>query len=213
MTATTGFGYFKSVLLGGWSLQMLIAGSIAFNALYLQQSRHPAPFYTTRLSTADAILPTVPARTTVHSVQDKLLRIGFYSGSLDGIAGPETEAAIIRFERAARLPVTGRISQSLLASLDLALKPQSQAGPNENAGAADSVERTEALPDPMVAAVQKALSDAAYGPLVSDGIIGSRTIDAINRFQLDQGMTVTSKMDDNLIARLIEIGAMGAGQM
>lgn len=62
--------------------------------------------------------------------------------------------------------------------------------------------------DPLTLAIQQALADAAYGPLSVDGIAGQQTADAIRRFQLDQGMAVTGKIDDALISRLISVGAM-----
>ena len=62
--------------------------------------------------------------------------------------------------------------------------------------------------DPIVLAIQQALADAAYGPVAIDGISGRQTTDAIRRFQLDQGMPVTGKINDNLITRLISVGAM-----
>ena len=62
--------------------------------------------------------------------------------------------------------------------------------------------------DPVTLAIQQALADAAYGPLTVDGIAGRETADAIRRFQLDQGMAVTGKIDDALISRLVSVGAM-----
>lgn len=62
--------------------------------------------------------------------------------------------------------------------------------------------------DPVVLAIQKALAEAAYGPVAVDGISGRQTEDAIRRFQLDQGLPVTGQIDDDLITRLISVGAM-----
>ena len=210
---TTGLNFFdiKRALLGGWSLLILIGATIAFNALFMQQARHPAPFYATRIAAGDTGRPATPAKATVRSVQIALKELGFYSGSLDGIAGAETELAITRFERAARLPVTARADEALLASLKHALAPQMQARPHGAVGPAGPATEKAPAPDPIVAVVQEALSDAAYGPLTGDGIMGRRTIDAISRFQLDQGMAVNGKIDDALIARLIDIGAMDGG--
>jgi len=62
--------------------------------------------------------------------------------------------------------------------------------------------------DPIVLAIQQALADAAYGPVTIDGVAGQQTADAIRRFQLDQGLSVTGEIDDRLISRLISVGAM-----
>ena len=212
---TTGMIFIdiKRALLSGWSLLILISATIAFNALFMQQVVHPAPFYATRIAAADAGQPATPVKATIRSVQTALKELGFYSGSLDGIVGPETKGAITRFEHAARLPVTGRADEVLLARLNHALSPQTQARPHGAAVRTDTpAKATAPLPDPMVAVIQQALSDAAYGPLTADGIMGARTVDAISRFQLDQGMAVTGAVDDALIARLIEIGALDGGR-
>jgi peptidoglycan hydrolase-like protein with peptidoglycan-binding domain len=212
MTIGMNFIYIKRALLSGWSLLILIGATIAFNALFMQQARHPAPFYATRTAVSDAVQPAAPSRATIRSVQTALKKLGFYSGSLDGVAGPETEVAVTRFERAARLAVTGRADEALLAKLNHALTPQVQAGHH---GVAENIGPPKAKappPDPMVVVIQKALSDAAYGPLTADGVMGRQTIDAISRFQLDQGMSVTGALDDAMIARLIEIGAMDGGR-
>ncbi len=62
--------------------------------------------------------------------------------------------------------------------------------------------------DPVVLAIQQALADAAYGPVTVDGIAGEQTAKAIRRFQLDQGLAVTGRIDGELISRLVSVGAM-----
>ena len=212
MTTEMNFIDIKRVLLSGWSLLILIGAAIAFNALSMQQARHPAPFYATRSAVVDTGQRAMPAKATIRSVQAALKELGFYSGSVDGVAGPETEMAIIRFQRAARLAVTGRADETVLAKLHHALTPQARPQSGSAAGTAGPAKEKAPPPDPMVAAIQAALSDAAYGPLTADGVMGRRTSDAISRFQLDQGMMVTGALDDALVTRLIEIGAMDGGR-
>ena len=213
MTIGMNFLDFKRVLFSGWSLLILIGVTIAFNALFMQQALHPAPFYTTRIAAGDIGQPATPTKATIRSVQTALKEFGFYSGSVDGVVGPETGAAIKRFEHAARLPVTGRADAALLARVEHALASQTRTRSRGTAATtATPAKVTPPPPDPMVAVIQESLSDAAYGPLTADGIMGSRTVDAISRFQLDQGMTVTGTVDDALITRLIETGAMDGGR-
>lgn len=210
MNSGMSFHHIKRGILSGWSLLILIGATIAFNALVMQQTRHPAPFYATRIAPGDT---GQPAKATIRSIQTALHDLGYYSASLDSIAGPETVAAINRFESAARFPVTGKADAALLARLNHALTLKTGIQPHGAAVKSTAPPKAKALPpDPMVAVVQEALSDAAYGPLTADGFMGGRTLDAISRFQLDQGMTVTGKVDDALIARLIEIGAMDGGR-
>jgi len=68
--------------------------------------------------------PYVERRVTVYThgggiaeVQRMLKHEGFYTGSIDGIIGPETRAAIRAFQASHGLRVTGRIDASLMHSL------------------------------------------------------------------------------------------------
>ena len=56
---------------------------------------------------------------TVAAVQQRLGRLGYYRGALDGVIGPQTRAAIAAFESRNGLAVDGTISGPLLDSLGL----------------------------------------------------------------------------------------------
>ena len=55
----------------------------------------------------------------VVNVQATLANLGYYNGAADGVFGPMTSAAISSYQVDNGLPVTGRISPSLLESLGL----------------------------------------------------------------------------------------------
>lgn len=57
---------------------------------------------------------------TVAAVQRRLARGGYYHGSIDGVIGPGTRAAIRAFERNNGLPVDGVIDPQLLRTMGLA---------------------------------------------------------------------------------------------
>ena len=57
---------------------------------------------------------------TVAAVQQRLGRLGYYHGTVDGVMGPQTRNAIAAFESRNGLGVDGTISRSLLNSLGLA---------------------------------------------------------------------------------------------
>jgi hypothetical protein len=57
---------------------------------------------------------------TVAAVQRRLARGGYYHGSVDGVIGPGTRAAIRAFERNNGLPVDGLIDPQLLRTMGLA---------------------------------------------------------------------------------------------
>ena len=56
---------------------------------------------------------------TVAAVQQRLGRLGYYRGAVDGVVGPQTRGAIAAFESRNGLAVDGTISRPLLDSLGL----------------------------------------------------------------------------------------------
>lgn len=54
----------------------------------------------------------------LRNIQSKLSRLGFYLGDIDGLYGPQTEAAINSFQNVYALPVTGVTDRRTLATLD-----------------------------------------------------------------------------------------------
>jgi hypothetical protein len=56
---------------------------------------------------------------TIEAVQADLERLGYYSGSIDGVFGPSTRDAVARYQIANHLNVTGSLSPDLLQSLGL----------------------------------------------------------------------------------------------
>jgi TPR repeat protein len=57
----------------------------------------------------------------VAEAQRLLAKLGYKPGPVDGIAGPRTLAAIRAFEQSIGLPVTGRVTQALIARMAFAL--------------------------------------------------------------------------------------------
>ena len=184
----------------------LICGSIASNALLLQHGRHPAPLFATRGGAPAPKAATVPGDMVVQAVQQQLASAGYYDGPVDGVAGPQTRAAILAFERRTGLRETGVATAELITGIQswAARGPRSVATEPPGPQAA-------ATADPKVALVQAALARAAYGPLSADGVFGKQSHDAIVRFQLDQGMPLTGAIDEALVKRLKAVGAMDGG--
>jgi hypothetical protein len=56
---------------------------------------------------------------TVQAVQTRLLNLGYYNGSIDGVFGPSTRDAVAKFQIANQLNVTGSLSSDTLQSLGL----------------------------------------------------------------------------------------------
>jgi len=192
-----------AALAGGGFL--LIAAGIFANALYLQSGRHPSPLFATR--TEPELPAAQPAQpdALVQAVQAALRDAGLYGGAVDGIAGPQTSAAILAFEeRAGRNPV-GAATPDLLDAILAAAAPLSAATPDP----ARPQDIAAVAADPRVAQVQQALSRAAYGQIVADGVMGPQTEDAIRRFQADHGLPATGEISDALLVELRAAGALG----
>lgn len=66
---------------------------------------------------AGAAAKPVAPRPLVIDIQRELLRRGYYDGSIDGVVGSRTEAAIRDFEQAAGLAPTGEPTDAILKSI------------------------------------------------------------------------------------------------
>jgi peptidoglycan hydrolase-like protein with peptidoglycan-binding domain len=172
-----------------------VGAGIAVNALFLQSGPHPAPLFAEPGGTPAAMEPDP----LVVAAQRELSRTGYYEGPIDGIPGPRTEAAILRFERAAGVATTGAIGPGLVRA---ASTPEQREPPH------DASEARVQLSTDRVAAIQHALALAAYGPLPADGIVGPQTREAIRRFQAHHGLPVTGELTDSLVVELRAVGVL-----
>jgi peptidoglycan hydrolase-like protein with peptidoglycan-binding domain len=161
-------------------------------------------------------------------VQRELARLGLYSGAIDGKSGPRTSAAVAAYERAAGLQVTGQASAALLQAMKQPLPKPQVAIPVQTAPGADPIaaaldQREQQRADSIAAQqetqaeqqmhqnyriVQSALNRMGYASLPVDGNASAATSDAIRRFELDNGLPITGEASDDLIARMIAIGAI-----
>jgi hypothetical protein len=60
----------------------------------------------------------------VADVQQDLRRLGYYSGMVDGTLGPETEAAIQRYQMEHQQHVTGLLDRGMLSQLGILTRPR-----------------------------------------------------------------------------------------
>jgi len=64
--------------------------------------------------------PVEVSRASVSAAQRALHRKGFYKGSIDGVLGAETTAALREYQRNSNLVVTGRLDQATMSGLGVA---------------------------------------------------------------------------------------------
>src|SRR5882724_4204391 len=77
----------------------------------------------------------------VRDAQQRLSALGFYAGAVDGIWGPDTRAAVERFQLSRGLPVTGDLDQVTASALQAA----PQVAPQPSAAVRDTQQRLSAL--------------------------------------------------------------------
>jgi len=86
-----------------------------------------SPSRNERSTPPSSVLPSSPAiapqgevsqiRTIVRRVQMALQALGYYTGSIDGVVGSQTRAALVRFQTDYSLRVTGTITPEVLDAL------------------------------------------------------------------------------------------------
>jgi peptidoglycan hydrolase-like protein with peptidoglycan-binding domain len=185
--------------------------TILINALFMQSGPHPAPIFANRPApvSTPAAPPSpriaveikgdvAPMRSdTVAEIQRQLGKRGFFYGTPDGIYGPKTDAAIRDFEQAAHLRPSAEPNDVLLATITRSsLKAQP-------AVAARSDPIAALLgPNPRILAVQRALTDFGYGPVMPTGVYDAGTRLAIERFEKARKRPMTGQISDQLVREL-----------
>ena len=205
--------------------------TIVANAVFFQAGPHPAPILATRAIEAKPITTTAVAGTTIPlprerpdpaeaaarsaslplseaqmigDIQKGLIQLKLFSGTADGKLGPVTKAAILTYQKNAGLPQSGAVSAALLAHVTAtaggATPAMAMAAANAAAAATGERERLKA--------VQVALNHIGYGKVNVDGVMSAQTVNAIRRFELDNGLPVTGLVGEQLYKKLVDIGAI-----
>jgi peptidoglycan hydrolase-like protein with peptidoglycan-binding domain len=201
--------------------------AIVINGLLLQPGPHPAPMFTVRplpIASNDAtggIIPRLPRprpaeaesaaqaapaaarpRTEIITdVQRELVRRGFYDGTVDGIYGAKTDAAVRDFEQTSGLKPSIEPSEALLASI---VRSAAKAPPAGHAGGQDRI-ATLLTPSRQIVAIQRALSDYGYGPLKATGIYDADTRATIERFERDRKLPITGQISERVTRELVAL--------
>jgi peptidoglycan hydrolase-like protein with peptidoglycan-binding domain len=178
--------------------------------------------------------PAAESETLIREIQTVLARKGLYLGAIDGEFGALSRSAITAYEKAEGLPVTGEPSAALLERLKTAaaappaspppvvaaIPPELPSPSVATAPVQELAPRTPQGPSPQeieaelkrlrYERVQTALNRIGYGPVAVDGAPNQETINAIRRFELDNGLPISGLAGDGVVDRLIAIGALPA---
>lgn len=153
----------------------------------------------------------------VAKLQQKLIALGFYSGTVDGISGKGTRAAIDAYRKATAEmgieaePAVDNASETTASIAIPAKKPQPaekatvekvSTSPEQNAAAT----ATGGLSPAEVVRVQAGLRAFGNDMVEIDGKVGTSTKNAVSEFQKLFRLPVTGEPDSRLLAKMQEIG-------
>ncbi|MCB1489474.1 MAG: peptidoglycan-binding protein, partial [Bauldia sp.] len=157
-----------------------------------------------------------PETAVIAQLQEKLAERGLYDGKVDGISGSRTRAAIVAYQKAEGLAVTGEPTTDVLDHIntasvakaapapqpveakvpDVPVQAAAEPLPVKTVAATSSVEpdddavasAIEIATRNRYVAVQRALNKMGYGPMPEDGLPGDEVANAVRRFELDNGL-------------------------
>lgn len=124
----------------------------------------------------------------VRTVQTELNLRGYDAGPPDGVASAKTEEAVRDYQRAAKLPVDGCVTKSLVDNLHFVLPKVEK----------PLLSRAR----PVVIEAQKLLTRRGYYLGAVDGLAGPKTRAAARRFQAAAGLPATGAVDQTLVENL-----------
>ncbi|WP_158292086.1 peptidoglycan-binding domain-containing protein [Paracraurococcus ruber] len=166
----------------GWLAPLAVAALLSAPALSQQA---PSLMY---------LQPLAPAAVT--AVQEKLRQAGAYSGRPDGVWGPDSQAALERFQMTRGLVPTRDLNPATAATLGLSPSELLAAGPTAGpAPGTPAAMSTETLNPAAVRNIQQRLRALNFyqGPV--DGAWGAGTQAAIERFQQGRGLQATGQVN------------------
>jgi peptidoglycan hydrolase-like protein with peptidoglycan-binding domain len=145
----------------------------------------------------------------ITDIQRELARRGFFEGTVDGLYGPKTDAAIRDFEHAAGLKPSPEPSEVLLQAIVRSpakvAKVAAPAAPvvRPPAPVRNEVERPQ--PSKRVLAVQRVLADYGYGQIKPTGLVDAETQAAIEKFERERKLPVTGQPSDRVARELAAV--------
>lgn len=147
------------------------------------------------------------SKQTVRHVQRELKSKGFYKGRIDGIDGPQTRAALKQYQEKNNLTANGRLDVQTLKSLGVSRTGMRGEAARSVTGYAGTMYSTS-----IVKQVQTQLNDKGFYTGAVDGISGPETHQAIKRFQQQNNLRTTGRLDKQTMEALKIGGSASAVQ-
>lgn len=128
---------------------------------------------------------------TVRQAQKALHDRGFRTGGIDGQMGPQTQAALVNFQRAEKLQPTGKLDGATMKALGLRNGDASaSAGASGRYGAA------------TIRKAQETLNARGYKAGPATGEMNAATGSALRAFQKSEGLKVTGRLNPRTLKHL-----------
>ncbi|RFC68772.1 MULTISPECIES: peptidoglycan-binding domain-containing protein [Mesorhizobium] len=127
----------------------------------------------------------------LQSVQAVLKQLGYYQGDVDGLAGPNTSAAISAYQQKMGFTVSGHVDEKLLKELGIA-------------DITGSIEPPAPAPDAtaLLARIQTGLKAFGNEGIDADGRMGAKTRAGIKEFQALFGLPQTGEPDEAVYRKM-----------
>lgn len=135
------------------------------------------------------VQPVPPA--AVQVVQEHLRSAGAYGGAVDGVWGPDSAAALQRFQANHQLQATGQLNQATATALGL--DPAALLG-TQQAAAPPSIPPADTLQASSVRTIQERLRSLGFYTGNIDGVWGQSTQSAIQKFQQNRGLQPNGRL-------------------
>lgn len=133
--------------------------------------------------------------TVIGSLQKKLNKLGYLSGSIDGVYGADTVQAVKKLQKKYNIPLSGAVDEATWKIL-FNTEEKKKVGTAPIYAKGDRGKNIEWL--------QKKLKMIEYLDGEIDGIYGEDTARAVKSFQVDEGLSDTGAVDKETLDRLNE---------
>lgn len=128
----------------------------------------------------------------IQVVQELLNTLGFDAGPVDGVLGSKTKAALVRFQSGCAVlkEVLGDSEKEVLQQTAELQAPAKEGRPARK------------LSKEQIRLVQEKLKQAGFDPGPADGVMGAKTREALQKYQVSHGLSKTGTLDDKTLGAL-----------
>ncbi len=134
---------------------------------------------------------------TVRAIQRELKELRLYPGQLDGKPSPLVHAAIVAYEQAQALPITGEPTQALLRDLIVGPSAVNAPPPGQGFGVAQGSAAERLIRD-----IRQKLIALGYATGGGDGRMNIELIQGIRAFERDNALPQTGRVSAQLLLQL-----------